>query len=94
MKVWRDYEAFVAELTQRFPHERAGIRKFYDACWQVFNALNSLDLKSLEEPRYLLGGEPGLLLGFPAVALPPSTSSTSGEASGRSTTRAGSSSTR
>ena len=39
VKVWRDYEAFVQELSQRFPHERAGIRKFYDACWQVFNAL-------------------------------------------------------
>ena len=54
--MWRDYSEFIEELTARFPHERAGIRKFYEECWRVFNALNSLDLKSLEEPRYLLGG--------------------------------------
>lgn len=55
VKVWRDYEQFLAELGDRFPHERKGIRKFYDECWRVFNSLNSLELKSLEEPRYLLG---------------------------------------
>ncbi|CAD7702747.1 unnamed protein product [Ostreobium quekettii] len=53
--VWRDYEQFVAELTDQFPHEAEGIRKFYDECWVVFNSLNTLELKSLEEPRYLLG---------------------------------------
>jgi hypothetical protein len=41
--------------TRRFPHEAEGIRKFYGECWAVFNALNSLEMKSLEEPRYLLG---------------------------------------
>ncbi|DBA72385.1 TPA: hypothetical protein ACH3X2_010424 [Trebouxia sp. C0005] len=55
VKVWRDYEEFLQELGDRFPHERKGIRKFYDECWRVFNSLNSLELKSLEEPRYLLG---------------------------------------
>ncbi|KAK9790545.1 hypothetical protein WJX73_008664 [Symbiochloris irregularis] len=55
VKVWRAYEEFLADLTRSFPHEREGIRKFYDECWRVFNSLNSLDLKSLEEPRYLLG---------------------------------------
>ena len=45
------------ELSARFPHEREGIKKFYGECWAVFNSLNSLELKSLEEPRYLLGGE-------------------------------------
>eukprot|EP00898_Chlorokybus_atmophyticus_P001095 jgi/Chlat1/1987/Chrsp158S02312 len=54
VRVHRDYEQFIAELTERFPHEKAGIRKFYDECWKVFNSLNSLELKSLEEPRYLL----------------------------------------
>ena len=54
VKVWRDYDEFVAELTQCFPHEAAGIRSFYGECWRVFNALNSLELLSLEEPRYLL----------------------------------------
>lgn len=57
VKVWRDYEEFIAELTRAFPHEKAGIRKFYGECWRVFNALNTLELKSLEEPRYLLGGK-------------------------------------
>ena len=54
--MWRDYEEFLEELSSKFPHERKGIRKFYDECWRVFNSLNSLELKSLEEPRYLLGG--------------------------------------
>lgn len=55
VRVWRDYEDFAKELEQRFPHESRGIRAFYGECWRVFNALNSLELKSLEEPRYLLG---------------------------------------
>ncbi|MBD2088400.1 carotene isomerase [Microcoleus sp. FACHB-1515] len=53
VKVDRDYEKFLQELGDRFPHEREGIRKFYDECWQVFNCLNSMELLSLEEPRYL-----------------------------------------
>ena len=55
VKVWRDFDAFIAELTAAFPAERAGIAKFYGECWRVFNALNALELKSLEEPAYLLG---------------------------------------
>lgn len=54
VRVHRDYEAFIYELTSIFPHEAAGIRSFYGDCWRVFNALNSLELKSLEEPLYLL----------------------------------------
>ena len=54
VKVWRSYEEFVEELARAFPHEREGIRKFYGQCWRVFDSLNSLELKSLEEPRYLL----------------------------------------
>lgn len=57
VKVWRDYDQFIAELTSKFPHEKRGIKKFYDECWRVFNSLNSLELKSLEELRYLLGRE-------------------------------------
>ncbi len=45
--MWRDYEAFIAELVASFPHEAAGIRAFYDECWRVFDSLNSLELKSL-----------------------------------------------
>lgn len=55
VQVWRQYEDFVRELSARFPHESSGIKKFYDECWRVFNALNSLELKSLEEPKYLMG---------------------------------------
>ncbi|MBF2025412.1 MAG: carotene isomerase [Oscillatoriales cyanobacterium C42_A2020_001] len=54
LKVHRDYEAFLQELGDRFPHEREGIRRFYDECWKVFNCLNTIELLSLEEPRYLM----------------------------------------
>lgn len=55
VQVHREYEDFLKELISRFPHEEAGIRTFYDEAWKVFNALNSLELKSLEEPLYLFG---------------------------------------
>ena len=54
LKVERVYEKFLQNLIAHFPHEETGIRRFYDECWQVFNCLNSMDLLSLEEPRYLL----------------------------------------
>lgn len=54
LKVHRDYEKFLQELTAYFPHERQGIRRFYDECWKVFNCLNRMELLSLEEPRYLM----------------------------------------
>ena len=53
LKVHQNYEQFLQELTAYFPHEREGIRRFYDECWKVFNCLNSMELLSLEEPRYL-----------------------------------------
>ena len=53
LKVHRNYENFLQELTAHFPHERQGIRQFYDECWKVFNCLNRMELLSLEEPRYL-----------------------------------------
>ena len=53
IRVHRDYEKFLQELIDNFPHEAEGIRKFYDECWQVFNCLNAMELLSLEEPRYL-----------------------------------------
>lgn len=53
IKVYRHYEKFLQELIDYFPHERHGIRQFYDECWNVFNCLNSMELLSLEEPRYL-----------------------------------------
>lgn len=54
LKVHRNYEKFLQELTAHFPHEREGIRRFYDECWKVFNCLNAMELLSLEEPRYLM----------------------------------------
>ncbi|MEE3716521.1 carotenoid isomerase [Tumidithrix elongata RA019] len=54
IKVDRSYEKFIQALGDRFPHERQGIRKFYDECWKVFNCLNAIELLSLEEFRYLM----------------------------------------
>ncbi len=53
IKVHREYENFLQELTAHFPDQGQGIRKFYDECWKVFNCLNAMDLLSLEEIRYL-----------------------------------------
>lgn len=55
VRVHRDYNEFITELISKFPHEKEGINKFYNECWKIFNALNSLELKSLEEPIYLFG---------------------------------------
>ncbi|KAL0337079.1 UNVERIFIED_CONTAM: Prolycopene isomerase, chloroplastic [Sesamum calycinum] len=55
IQVHREYNKFISELVRKFPHESAGILKFYGVCWKIFNALNSLELKSLEEPIYLFG---------------------------------------
>ncbi|KAK6126513.1 hypothetical protein DH2020_039747 [Rehmannia glutinosa] len=55
VQVHREYSDFISELVGKFPHEREGILKFYGVCWKIFNALNSLELKSLEEPIYLFG---------------------------------------
>ncbi|XP_078430823.1 carotenoid isomerase [Wolffia australiana] len=55
IRVHRDYDNFISELVRRFPHEEKGILSFYGDCWKIFNALNSLELKSLEEPIYLFG---------------------------------------
>ena len=54
LKVHKNYGKFIEELTAKFPHEKIGIRRFYDECWQVFNCLNAMELLSLEEPRYLM----------------------------------------
>ncbi|MBF2037092.1 MAG: carotene isomerase [Leptolyngbyaceae cyanobacterium T60_A2020_046] len=53
VRVHREYDQFLAELGDRFPQERSGIRRFYDACWGVFHCLNQIELLSLEEPRYV-----------------------------------------
>jgi prolycopene isomerase len=53
LKVHKNYEKFLQELTAFFPHEKEGIRRFYDECWKVFNCLNAMELLSLEEVGYL-----------------------------------------
>jgi prolycopene isomerase len=55
VRIHREYDDFIAELTSKFPHEKEGILGFYGDCWKIFNSLNSLELKSLEEPIYLFG---------------------------------------
>lgn len=54
VRVHQQYERFLEELIQRFPAEENGIRGFYAECWSVFNSLNAMPLRSLEEPNYLL----------------------------------------
>ena len=54
LKVHKDYEKFLGELSNQFPQEKEGIRKFYDECWGVFNCLNAMELLSLEELGYLM----------------------------------------
>tara|TARA_B100000700_G_scaffold328678_1_gene447322 strand:+ start:2722 stop:4284 length:1563 start_codon:yes stop_codon:yes gene_type:complete len=49
----RNYEKFIGVLTDIFPKEKLGIRKFYDACWRVFNCLDAMPLLSIEDPSYL-----------------------------------------
>ncbi|KAK4725229.1 hypothetical protein R3W88_028008 [Solanum pinnatisectum] len=55
VRIHREYDDFIEELVSKFPHEKEGIIKFYSECWKIFNSLNSLELKSLEEPIYLFG---------------------------------------
>ncbi len=53
VKTHKNYDQFLQELNAIFPHEKTGIKKFYDECWDVFKCLNVMDLLSLEEPKYL-----------------------------------------
>jgi len=54
LRVHREFEEYLNELSLLFPKERDAIRSFYNECWTVFNSLNAMPLYSLEEPRYLL----------------------------------------
>ncbi|KAK8942106.1 hypothetical protein KSP40_PGU009579 [Platanthera guangdongensis] len=35
VRVHREYDMFISELVNHFPHEKEGIQKFYDECWKV-----------------------------------------------------------
>ncbi|NTV67861.1 MAG: FAD-dependent oxidoreductase [Chlorobaculum sp.] len=50
---WRYRERFLEALSRRFPHEREGIRKFYDELESVYEILNSLPAGSLEDVMHL-----------------------------------------
>lgn len=67
VKVHYDYDKYLQELMEKFPNDHQGMRQFYDQCWKVFNCLNSMELLSLEEPRYLMRvffEKPGACLGL------------------------------
>jgi prolycopene isomerase len=67
-RVHRDYEQFLQELSGYFPKEAAGIRRFYDAMWSIFNSLNAMELLSLEELGYLFRSFVGNPLGCLTLA--------------------------
>ena len=46
-------EEFISKLSDRFPKEKEGIKKFYGTCKRVFNCLDSMPLLSIEDPSYL-----------------------------------------
>jgi prolycopene isomerase len=64
--VGRSREEFLSQLCSLFPEEEEGIHKFYDELWGIFCCLNVLELKSLEEPRYLMVGNSACQDEFPA----------------------------
>ncbi len=51
--VTRDYQRFITKLIHLFPHEKKGIKYFYETCWDVFKCLDSMPLLSIEDPTYL-----------------------------------------
>ena len=53
ISVDKSYEEFISKLSDRFPHEKEGIKKFYGTCKKVFNCLDSMPLLSIEDPSYL-----------------------------------------
>ena len=53
ISVDREYKKFINKLSDRFPHEKEGIEKFYGTCKKVFNCLDSMPLLSIEDPSYL-----------------------------------------
>ena len=53
ISVDREYEEFISKLSDRFPKEKEGIRRFYGTCKKVFHCLDSMPLLSIEDPAYL-----------------------------------------
>lgn len=45
VRVHREYNEFISELTAKFPHEKEGILKFFGECWKVlFFSLSSVSI--------------------------------------------------
>ena len=53
ISVDKSYQKFISKLSNRFPKEKEGIKKFYGTCEKVFNCLDSMPLLSIEDPSYL-----------------------------------------
>ncbi len=53
ISVDREYKKFIKKLSDRFPHEKEGIKEFYGTCKKVFDCLDSMPLLSIEDPSYL-----------------------------------------
>jgi len=53
LSVDKNYSDFINKLSNRFPHEKKGIIKFYGICRKVFKYLDSMPLLSIEDPSYL-----------------------------------------
>jgi prolycopene isomerase len=54
ISVDKSYDQFINKLSESFPKEKKGIKKFYDTCSNVFKCLDSMPLLSIEDPSYLL----------------------------------------
>jgi len=55
VSAWYDRRRFLDVLIRRFPHEKEGIVKFYDALESVYDILSSLPAGSLEDVMHLAG---------------------------------------
>ena len=53
ISVDKSYTKFIRKLSERFPNEKEGIKKFYGTCTNVFKCLDSMPLLSIEDPSYL-----------------------------------------
>jgi prolycopene isomerase len=54
VRTHRDRERFLEELVALFPHEAAGIRRFYDRIDRFFRRLNRMPFESIEDVEHLV----------------------------------------
>lgn len=41
VRVHRGYNEFIAELINKFPHDKEGIHQFYNECWKVCHSFSN-----------------------------------------------------